>query len=282
MIIIDESFVRSIFKPRGTDSGKWDHGHALIVSGSRGKAGAAVLAAKACLRTGVGLLTVHVPSSIEMALQVTLPEAMLSLDSNKGVWTEIPDINFKSAVGIGPGIGTDKQTVHALVEFLNELVVPLIIDADGLNILSMYPELQDQLPQNTVLTPHHREFTRLVGKTWNNESELDSIARQYSSDKRIILVLKSNQTKIYTPDGHVFLNSTGNAGLAKGGSGDILTGIITSLLAQGYNSVHAAIMGCYLHGRAADLAVTEIAEESLLASDVVEYLSQAIKEMRTN
>jgi hydroxyethylthiazole kinase-like uncharacterized protein yjeF len=267
MIIIDESFAHSIFKPRGTDSGKWDHGHALIVSGSRGKAGAAVLAAKACLRTGVGLLTVHVPSSIETALQVTLPEAMLSLDSNKGVWTEIPDINFKSAVGIGPGVGTDK---------------PLIIDADGLNILSLHVELQDHLPQNTILTPHHREFTRLVGKTWNDESELDSIARKYSSDKRIVLVLKSNHTKIYTPDGHVFLNSTGNAGLAKGGSGDILTGIITSLLAQGYNSVHAAIMGCYLHGRAADLAVTEIAEESLLASDVVEYLSQAIKEMRTN
>jgi len=282
MILVDESVARSIFKPRKSDSSKWDHGHALIIAGCRGKAGATILAAKACLRSGAGLLTVHVPWGIETVLQVSLPEAMIFLDSNQYHWTKIADLTYKNAVGVGPGIGTDNQTVQVFSKFLDDLKLPAVIDADALNILSMVPELQDKLQPNTVLTPHHREFSRLIGKTWDSENELDVLARQYSAEKRIVLVLKSSQTKIYTPQGHVFVNSTGNSGLAKGGSGDVLTGIITSFLAQGYNATDAAVLGCYLHGRSADLAVKNSTEESLLATDVIEQLSLAIKEIKTN
>ncbi len=259
---------------------KYDHkgtyGKALIISGSFGKIGAAVLSSRAALRSGLGLLTVHTPGCGYNALQTAVPEAMVITDVNSDVITSITEFNF-DAIGLGPGLGKDTKTVRAVADFLEEYNGPLVVDADGLNILSENRELLQLLPENSVLTPHPGEFRRLVG-SWQNDFDRLDKQRQFSKDFDVLVALKGAHTSISTPKGDVYFNSTGNPGMATAGSGDALTGIVTALLAQGYQAEDAAISGVYLHGLAGDLASLKKGESGMIATDIIECLPDAFQQ----
>ncbi|MCE3296597.1 MAG: NAD(P)H-hydrate dehydratase [Crocinitomicaceae bacterium] len=259
-----------ILPKRHPSGSKHDFGHALLIAGSEEKMGAAVLATKACLRSGAGLTTVHIPTSGKTAFNISAPEAMLSLDSHDKILVDFPDLSYKTALGVGPGIGKEAETAELVLKAL-QADLPKIFDADALNILAENPGWKHYLDQKTVLTPHQREFDRLT-KTHENWTERITSARSFVEEYKCVLILKAPHTLIFSPDGRVFYNSTGNPGLAKGGSGDVLTGIITAYLAQGIAPLDAAIAAVYHHGKAADLAVKEISEKALLAGDVVEFL----------
>jgi ADP-dependent NAD(P)H-hydrate dehydratase / NAD(P)H-hydrate epimerase len=261
---------------------KFDHkgtlGHALLLSGSFGKMGAAVLASRACLRAGVGLLTTHVPRLGYSVLQTAVPEAMASVDQHDSVITEFPELESFSAVGIGPGIDKKQNTRKALCFLLESAKVPLVLDADALNILSVQKEWLAKLPEGSVLTPHPGEFRRLVGEAQNSWQYIQKQI-QFSTDYKCTVVLKGAFTSVSSPDGKLWFNSTGNPGMATGGSGDALTGIILGLLAQGLPSLEAALIGVYLHGLAGDLAAKEWSEFSMLAGDLIDHLGKAFKQL---
>lgn len=265
--------IKNILK-RAKFSHKGTFGHALLVSGSKGKMGAAVLSSKACLRSGVGLLTTHVPQVGLSVMQTAVPEAMCSVDENKDYFTSIKDTEKYDAIGVGPGIGLEKQTQNALKLLIQNTVVPMVIDADGLNILAENKTWIAFLPNNSILTPHPKEFERLVGK-WNSDEERLQLQRDLAIKHQLVVVLKGAYTAVALPNGKVYFNSSGNAGMATAGSGDVLTGIITSLLAQGYAPEQAAITGVYLHGIAGDLAKENVGEIALIASDIIEQLPNA-------
>lgn len=265
--------VKSHLKQREAASNKGDYGHALIIAGKKGTMGAAVIAAKAALRTGVGLLTLCIPADERVILQTAVPEAMLLMRNEN----QTPFDHF-SAIGIGPGIGTDKMTGELLVNLLTEYKKPLVLDADALTIVSQ-KKLLAYIPEGTILTPHAVEFDRLFGVHENQENRIET-AITTAKEYRINIVLKSHHTAIITPD-EVYYNTTGNAGLAKGGSGDALTGVITSFLAQGYTSVNAAKMGVYLHGLAADITLQEQSMESMIITDVIENFGNAFELIRS-
>ena len=262
---------------------KFDHkgvfGHGLLVAGSSGKMGAAILGAKAALRTGIGLLTCHVPSGGLIIMQISIPEAMVQSDKNELHLSELEKNSSISAIGIGPGIGTDPESQQSLKKLLSSYRKPMVIDADGLNILSLNKEWLTQIPEGSILTPHPKEFERLAGKTNDSYSRL---VRQieFSKTYKCIVVLKGANTSITTPDGNVHFNSTGNPGMATAGSGDALTGILLSLLAQSYKPIDAAVLGVYLHGLAGDIAAEESGYESIIASDIINCLSKAFKKIR--
>jgi len=266
----------AILKPRGKFSHKGTFGHALLVAGSYGKMGAAVLASKGCLRSGVGLLTIHIPKSGNQILQIAVPEAMVSMDKSENLISGISNLTGYKAIGIGPGIGKANQTAMALELLLENYHAPLVVDADAINILSENPEMMELLPEGSILTPHPLEFERLAGHA---ESDFARLAQAISFARihRIVLILKGAYTAIVLPDGNCWFNSTGNPGMATGGSGDVLTGILTGLLAQGYTSAEAALLGVYLHGLSGDLAVsgTCLSQESLLAGDIADQLGKA-------
>jgi NAD(P)H-hydrate epimerase len=276
MEIITQQLVQEILQPRKLEANKSDFGHALIVAGSKGKIGAAVLAAKACLRSGVGLLTVHVPDCGEQIMQISIPEAMVSIDADNSVFTDELEIGKYSIVAFGPGLGTNKNTQAAVKKLLTNHLTPMVIDADGLNCLSLNKELLPMIPENSILTPHPLEFERLVGKWETLEQKLEKQCH-FSKTYNCFVVLKGNQTTISSPEGKLYKNTTGNPGMAKGGSGDALTGIITAFVSQGYSSEESSILGVYLHGLAGDLAAIEKTEFSLLPSDLIEFLPQAFK-----
>ena len=277
---IDEKIISAIYKPRNRFAHKGNFGHALIVAGAYGKMGAAVLCAKACLRTGAGLTTCHVPKCGYEIMQTALPEAMVMTDFNSSIITKIDvDLSKYSCVGIGPGVGTASETRKLLHQVFDSYKKPLVIDADALNIISADHELMKKIPINSILTPHPKEFERLFGGTENDYDRLQ-MAQQKSKELNVVITLKGHHTCVLTPGGKVYFNSTGNAGMAKGGSGDVLTGIVTGLLAQGYDSVEAAILGVYLHGLAADIAVEECSEEALAAGDIIENLGPAFFQIR--
>ena len=269
--ILDEQ-VPTLVKDRPRQSHKGTYGHALLMAGSYGKIGAATLAAKACLRSGVGLLTTYVPICGYNIMQISVPEAMCLTDDNERVISKTPDLNPYNAIGVGPGIGTDALTVEMLKSLLTNIKQPLVLDADAINILSANPNLLDLLPSNTILTPHIKEFDRLVGNS-NNTAERHQKQQAFCKKHHCIIVLKDANTCIVSPEGNLFFNTSGNQGMATGGSGDVLTGIITSLLAQKYNPLTAAIIGVYFHGKAGDLAVENRSYSSLIASDIVENLN---------
>jgi hydroxyethylthiazole kinase-like uncharacterized protein yjeF len=275
---ITKTDLQPLLKSRSKFSHKGIYGHALLVAGSYGKMGAAVIAAKACLRSGAGLLTVHVPKKGVDILQTSLPEAMISVDENETMISALPKLDNYDAIGIGPGIGTEKDTEAVMKQLLNYASENLVIDADALNILSQNKTLLSFLPVATILTPHVKEFDRL---TQNHTDDFDRLqsAKDFSVKFNCIVVLKSAFTQIVMPDGNVFFNSNGNAGLAKGGSGDMLTGIILGLLARGYNAPQAALVGVFVHGLAADMCARKMSEESILASDVIEKLPRAFVKM---
>jgi ADP-dependent NAD(P)H-hydrate dehydratase / NAD(P)H-hydrate epimerase len=277
--LLENVDVASLIKTRNKFDHKGTYGHGLLISGSYGKMGAAVLGAGAALRTGIGLITCHIPSCGSVVLQCSLPEAMTKADKSEKIVSEIGSTDLYTAIGIGPGLGTEPETQKMLFDLLSECKKPIIIDADALNILSLNKGWLSMLPEGTILTPHPKEFERLAGKTENGFARLNrQIA--FSQEHKCIVVLKGAHTSITSSDGKVLFNSTGNQGMATGGSGDVLTGIILSLLAQGYTPENAAVFGVYLHGFAGDLAAYELCYESIIASDIIKYLSKAFNKIR--
>lgn len=258
-------------KPREKFSHKGTFGHAILIAGSYGKMGAAVLSARSCLRSGVGLLTLHVPGCGYQISQISVPEAMTTVDEAEKCITKAPDLASATAIGIGPGLGQDNATAKALTKVLEQAKVPVIIDADALNIIATNRHLLYKLPENTILTPHPKEFQRLVGESANEYDRLEK-ARAFAARYKVIICLKGANTAVILPGGDVHFNSTGNPGMATGGTGDVLTGIITSLLAQKYSPADAAILGVYQHGLAGDRAAAARGQTALIASDVVEHL----------
>lgn len=270
--IIGKNEVLPIYKPREKFTHKGTYGHSLLVGGSYGKIGASILATKAALKIGSGLVTAYIPKCGYVPMQTAVPEAMVVTNSDEN----IADIDFKiepDAIGIGVGLGTEKETVNAFSKFLDKNKLPLVVDADGLNILSENKELLKKLPENSILTPHPKELERLIGK-WKGDFDKLKKAKAFSKKYACVLVIKGANTIILF-NGKGYINTTGNPGMATAGTGDVLTGIITGLLAQSYDSLGAAIFGVYLHGRAGDMVVEQVGYQSLMASDIIEALGDA-------
>ena len=266
--------VKPLLHKRAKHSHKGTYGHALLIAGSTGKTGAAMLASESCLRSGAGLLTTHLPKSAMLPLQVYLPEAMISVDNLDDCFSQVPDLQLYNAIGVGPGLGKAPETVTALKHLIQEAKVPLVLDADALNIISENKTWLSFLPEKTILTPHPKEFERLFGKTDNSAQRIER-QREMSQKHNIIIVLKGANTSITFPNGSCFFNSTGNPGMATAGSGDVLTGIILSLLAQRYTPEEAAVLGVFLHGKAGDFAASDLGMESMIASDISKNFSKA-------
>jgi hydroxyethylthiazole kinase-like uncharacterized protein yjeF len=264
--------IKALIQPREADAHKGDFGHALLIAGNLGRVGSAIIAARACLRSGVGLLTVSVPQEERIILQIAIPEAMLIMRDH--IYDEL---NNYSVLGMGCGIGTGEMAKELLIAVLSQIDVPLLLDADALNIISENKDLLNQLPQKTIITPHPKEFDRLFG-VHESQNDRTFTAITKAQEYGIVIVLKGHNTLI-TSGGEAFLNPTGNAGLAKAGSGDALTGIITAFLAQGYPAFDAAKIGVYIHGLASDLALVQQSMESMLITDVIEHLGKAFQHL---
>lgn len=272
-IPIDRNEILKIYKPIATDTHKGIQGHALIIGGSYGKIGAVCLSTKAALKTGCGLVTAFVPECGYQILQTAIPEVMVLTDTKEKYISKIKFDIKPQAIGLGPGIGQNEATEEAILKFLKNNTVPLVIDADGLNILSKNKFWMTLLPHKTILTPHTKELERLIGK-WSSEEEKFEKTISLSLQYDVIVVMKGAPTHII--DGKtIYKNTTGNAGLATAGSGDVLAGMISSLLAQSYEPVHAAILADYLHGLTADIAVPKMGQQSFVASDIIAHIGQA-------
>lgn len=265
-----------MLRRRGEFVHKGDMGHALIVAGSYGMAGAAILATRACLRAGVGKVTIHTPRKNNDILQNAVPEAVIDIDRDDQSFTETTATEDFEAMAIGPGLGRAESTAIAMIAQLRRATCPCVIDADGLNILSNHRAWMQQLPKEVVMTPHDAELDRLTGSTSNGSYDRLSKARDMAERLNAYIVLKGRYSALCLPDGHVIFNPTGNPGMATAGSGDVLTGIITGLLARGYQQREACLLGMYLHGLAGDLAAHDLGQESLIASDIIRYLPKAI------
>lgn len=268
--LVDLPLIQQIYKPRKKFSHKGTFGHSLVIAGEKGKMGAAVLCATACLRAGAGLVTAIVPEDQFPVIQAGLPEAMaMSHD-------EIATIDWLkyASIGIGPGLGTQQQGAELLHTVLSHYNKPVVVDADGLNIISQNQELLVELPPGSILSPHPKEFERLFGKAANHPERIQT-ARVHAQKLFVYIIVKGHNSFVACPDGEVYFNTTGNAGMATGGSGDVLTGILTGLLAQGYLSKEACLLGMYLHGLAADIAVQDLSQEALIAGDLTRYLGKA-------
>lgn len=276
--LLEKHDARRILQRRAEFSSKNDYGSALIVAGSYGMLGAAQLSAKGALRSGIGRLTLHAPRCGFTALQTTVPEAMLQVDHNDGGVTEIIIKHDYDVVAIGPGIGTHDLTIRALETFIHTAKKPLVIDADGLNCIAMRPTILNSLPPMTVLTPHVREFDRLFGEHTSQEARIKT-AIEKAEYYNIVILLKGHYTTVVRPDGRLLFSASGTPALATPGSGDVLTGIITSLVAQGYPSDIAAVTGAYIHGYAGQLAAERHSEYGVLASDIANLTGAAIKEI---
>ncbi len=274
---------KKLYLPRKRHEHKGTRGHACLLTGSLGKMGAAVLSAKACMRTGVGLTTVHLPTCGTEILQIATPEVMVSTDTGTDSLHQLPpQLERFDALGCGPGIGGSEQTAQMMSDLLSACQSkPLVLDADALNHLASNQNLLKLLPKHSILTPHYKEFERLFGQTNHFFEKLElsqNIARKY----QVALVLKGANAPVVLPDGQIWFNSTGNPGMATAGSGDVLTGMLTSLLAQGYSTPDAARLGVYLHGLSGDLAAEQIGHDALIASDIIEYLGAAFRKMNAN
>lgn len=273
---ITKEIIRGKLKPRAKESHKGDFGHALIIAGGKGKIGSAVLATRACLRSGVGLLTTHIPACGESVLQSAIPEAMISVDSNDKLFSDnIGNFHFKT-IAFGPGLGTAISTQKAIHHLLKVEKIPMVIDADGLNCISLNKEWFNLIPENSILTPHPGEFERLVG-SWETLEQRTELQLEFAKRLKSFVIVKGGPTYIASPDGSVYINTTGNPGMAKGGSGDALTGMITAFLSQNYSALDAAILGVYIHGLAGDVAAQKTTEYGLLASDLIEAIPDALK-----
>ncbi len=268
----------SILRRREKFAHKGNFGRALIISGSHGKMGAAVLCGRAAMRAGLGLLTMHVPTCGYTIIQTSLPESMAQTDESDHCITTTPDLEGTDALGIGPGLGTAQETLYSLIESLRTYDKPAVLDADALNLMASHHELKEVLPKFSVLTPHPKEFERLVG-SWENDFERLEKQQDLARELHCIIVLKGAHTSVALPDGNVYFNTSGNPGMATAGSGDVLTGIITGLIAQQYDPEDAALLGVYVHGLAGDLAVQQLTEISMIAGDIIDYLPGAFGEL---
>jgi hydroxyethylthiazole kinase-like uncharacterized protein yjeF len=286
---------QKFFLPRERFTHKGDYGHCLLIAGSYGKAGAAILASKAVMRTGCGLLTVHVPKLLYNIMQTSFPEAMIDIDNNKKVFSNIPNFQKYTCIAIGCGLDTKKASKKALISLLKKnkrFKKPIIIDADGLNILSTIPNFERLLSGYVILTPHIKEFERLCGKFTTNQARIEA-AIKFARSSRTTLVLKDAITTIATSQ-NAFFNIRGNAGMATAGSGDVLTGIIAGVISQLFGPlndddddfipydyiknlcIYGAKLGVLIHAVAGDLAAKELGEKSLIASDIINYIPKAI------
>ena len=272
---IDQKLIKSIYKKRSKFAHKGHYGHALLIMGSYGMAGAASLAAEACLRTGAALATIHAPKAIYQILQITIPEAMISIDEEEKHFSNMTNTDGYSAIGIGCGLGKHPVTKEALSHFLTNTTLAPVIDADALNIISENKSLLQSIPKKSILTPHPKEFERLFGKT-KNDFERNDLQRNKAKELGVYILLKGAHSCIATPEGDCYFNSTGNPGMATAGSGDVLTGMIVGLLAQKYSAFEAVILGVYLHGLAGDIAAkTASSQEAMLASDIIFSIGKA-------
>ena len=271
--LIGKPEVLSMYMPREKFSHKGLNGHSLIIGGSYGKIGAVILASKAALSAGAGLVTCYIPKCGYTILQSAFPEAMVITDEDEQMISNIKIDIKPTVIGFGVGVGTDEKTINAFETFLRINKTPLVIDADGINILAKQPELIKLLPKDTVLTPHPKELERLLGK-WKNDFDKLGKAKAFSKSHEVILVLKGAHTITVYHD-KLYVNTSGNPGLATAGSGDVLTGVITGLISQGYNPLIATVFGVYLHGKSADIAVADYGYQSLIASHIIEYLGAA-------
>ncbi|MBF7093399.1 NAD(P)H-hydrate dehydratase [Flavobacterium sp. ALJ2] len=272
-VTITQAEIKKIYKPINPYTHKGIQGHATIIAGSYGKIGAAVLASKACIKSGCGLVTTLIPKCGYEILQSTIPEVMVVTSTHEEYISEIFFEIKPQAIGIGPGIGQEPNTQKAFYEFLKTNKTPVVIDADALNILSQNKSWFTLLQADTVLTPHPKELERLIGN-WNSDNEKFEKVIEFSKKYRVIIVMKGAPTHIIN-GAAIYQNTTGNAALATAGSGDVLTGIITSLLAQGYSAIQAAQLGVYLHGLTADIALPETGYQSFIASSIIENLGKA-------
>ncbi|MDY0779893.1 NAD(P)H-hydrate dehydratase [Tenacibaculum sp. IB213877] len=261
--------VEDLVQARERISHKGTYGHALVIAGSHGSMGAAVLSTKACLRSGTGLVTSYIPECGYEIMQISVPEAMCMTDEHEFTVTELPDISKFNVVGIGPGLGNTLATYKVVKELFKKFDKPVVIDADAINILANNMTLAKEIPENSILTPHIKEFDRLVGASENTLQRIEKLV-EFAQEYHCIMVLKDAYTCIASPKGELFFNTSGNSGMATGGSGDVLTGIITGLLAQGYEPLHAAIIGVYHHGVAGDVAASKKGYHELIASDIIE------------
>ena len=278
--ITSEEEVVQLYKLRKRFSHKGNYGHGLLIAGSMGMAGASILSAQAALKTGIGLLNIHTPTCNKDILQIAVPEAMTDCDSNEYCFSQLLDTSIYQAVAVGPGLGMAEESNDALLNLIllnKEYKTPLVIDADGINILAANPELYNTI-EGAILTPHVKELERLVGKCNNSYIRLTK-AIEFAQTTQTYLVLKGAYSFLIKPDGTYQLNPTGNAGMATGGSGDVLTGILLALRAQGYSQKDALILGTYVHGKAGELAADKIGEMSLTAQDLIHYLPLAWKEI---
>jgi ADP-dependent NAD(P)H-hydrate dehydratase len=272
-IPINKSEILKRYKPINPKTHKGLQGHALIVGGSYGKIGAVTLSSRACLKTGCGLVTVFIPRCGYKIVQSAYPEVMVLTDVSVKYITRIVFDFVPQAIGIGPGIGQDIETQTALHRFVKTNEIPLVIDADALNILSQNKQWLSFLPEKTNLTPHQKELERLIGK-WDSDADKIEKTISFSKQNNLVVVMKGAPTKIIDGD-TIYENTTGNAALATAGTGDVLTGMITSLLAQSYEPIDAAIIGVYLHGLTADIALPETGYQAFLASDSIEHIGKA-------
>lgn len=272
--LIEKNDIKGMLRIRSKFNHKGNFGHALLIAGSYGKMGAAILAARAAMRSGLGLLTVHVPTCGYEIMQTSVPEAMASVDSSATIFSTVPNIENFNCIGVGPGIGQDKQTVKALTTLFKLVNKPMVIDADALNILAANKDLISAVPQGSILTPHPKEFERLVG-SWSNDFERLEKQIDFSHQTGTIVILKGAHTSVSTPQGMIYFNNTGNPGMATGGSGDVLTGLVTGLLAQGCTPEESVLLGVWLHGTAGDCASKIVGEPSLIATDIINSLPEA-------
>ena len=271
---LEEKDITSHIKARSPFSHKGTYGHALIIAGSYGKIGAAVLSTKACLRTGAGLVTAVIPKCGYEILQSSVPEAMVITSEKDDELGKMELSQEYSSTAIGPGIGTSSTTSKLLESILGSTKASMVLDADALNIIAANPEYLKKLPPDSILTPHPGEFKRLVG-SWKNDHERLDLLINFAVKHHVLVILKGKYSTLACPTGEVYFNSTGNPGMATAGSGDVLTGMLCSFLAQGYEAKTAALMGMYLHGLAGDKAVEKKGENSILAGDIIEGISGA-------
>lgn len=276
--ILEETEVRSLIRPRKRFSHKGTFGHGLLIAGSYGMAGASILAAKACLKSGIGLLTVHVPIHNHDLLQTTVPEAIVHTDIQERYFAQPMHLHRYSALAIGPGLGQEEDTALAMMEQIQGSSLPIVLDADAINILSTHRNWLSRLPKRCILTPHLGELERLIGKCMDTYERLTKV-KELAAYLQSYIIVKGAWTTIVTPEGNFYFNPTGNPGMATGGSGDVLTGILLGLLAQGYSREEACKLGVYIHGLAGDIAAEEKTQMGMTAADIIEALPAAWKKL---
>lgn len=277
--ILEEQDVRRLLMPRDDFAHKGAMGNALIIAGSYGMAGAAVLATRACLRSGVGKVTVHTPRRNYLVMQTAVPEAVMQMDHEETYFSESVDSTDFDALGIGPGLGLVENTAIALIGQIRRTSCPIVADADALNILANHQAWMQQLPSGIIMTPHPKEFDRMAGSTSNNDYERLIRAQQMAEHIKGYIILKGHHSALCMPDGHIVFNATGNSGMATAGSGDVLTGILAGLSAQGMHAFDAACAGVYLHGMAGDRAAHKKSEYGVTAGDLTLELEALFPEL---